>query len=134
MMFGVQTRLLAFALAASAIVSVLLAVHLWGRSIGIKHDAKRSAPIIAGLQSDLKSCQVNVDTLTVSLERQNAAVEALAVEADERTRRANEAVREAQEQAKGLRGKIARLERAKPSGDVCEASRTLIVETLGEDR
>lgn len=133
-MFGVQTRLLAYGLAAALIVAVLAGFYLSGRSAGVKADAKRSAPIISGLQSDLKLCQVNVDTLTLSLERQNAAVEALAAEADERTRRANDAVREAQEQAKGLRGKIARLERAKPSGDVCEASRVLIVETLGEDR
>jgi hypothetical protein len=72
--------------------------------------------------------------LTASLEAQNAAVDALKAESDERTRRANAAIRKANDQAKGLRAKIARLERSKPSGDVCESARSLIIDTLREDR
>lgn len=134
MIYGLQTRLLAYGLAVALIVAVVCGLYFAGRSAGIKHDAKRSAPIIASLKLDVASCHANVDTLTLTLERQNAAVEAIAAESAERTRRAEAAIRTAQEQARGLKTQIARLERAKPSGEVCEAARELIVDTLSEDR
>lgn len=83
---------------------------------------------------DLAACQAGIDRLTTSLEAQNAAVDALKAESDERTKRANAAIRRAQEQARGLRARIARLEQSKPSGDVCESARSLIIDTLREDR
>lgn len=86
-------------------------------------------------RADLSACHANVDALTVSLEAQNAAVDRLKAEGDERTRRANAAIQKAQAQAKALQGRISRLENAKPaSGDLCSSARSLIIDTLEEDR
>lgn len=83
---------------------------------------------------DLAICAGSIDRLTASLEAQNALVDALRAEGDARTRRANAAIRRANEQARGLRARIDRLERARPSGELCESARSLIVEALREDR
>lgn len=85
-------------------------------------------------RDDLKTCNANVDTLTDSLERQNAAVDLLKSESDARMKRAAAAVRAAQEQARGMQRTISKLQAARPSGDVCVAAASLIRETLSEER
>lgn len=134
MFADMQSRLIGALLALAVIVGGLLGIYLWGRAEGVKADAKRTAPIIAGLKSDMARCNANVDRLTISLEQQNAAVDALKADADERTRRANEAIKQAQRQAAGYRAKIDRIARAQGGPDRCEAARELIVSSLSEDR
>lgn len=129
-----QARLIGAALALLVVVGIFAGLFFWGRAEGVKADAKRSAPIISGLQSDLKLCNANVDTLTVSLERQNSAVDQLRAESDERTRRAQEAIRQAQVQAETYRAKADRLARATPGPDMCASARDLIITSLQEDR
>lgn len=129
-----QARLIGGALALLVVVGILAGLVLWGRDMGIKHDAKRTDPIIKQLGDDLKLCTANVDTLTSSLERQNSAVDQLRAESDERTRRAKEAIRQAQVQAETYRAKADRLARATPGPDVCSSARELIVTSLQEDR
>lgn len=89
---------------------------------------------LAETRTALAACHASVDELTRSLEMQNAAVDALKADSDERTRRASAALKRAQEQTRGLRAQVVRLERARPYGDVCTSARTLIVETLREER
>lgn len=134
MFVDMQSRLIGVAVALVIIIGGLLGIYLWGRSEGVKADAKRTAPIIANLRSDLKTCEGNVDRLTGSLEQQNTAIEVLRADADERTRRANEAIREAQRRAAGYRAKIDRIAKYQGGPDRCEAARELIVSTLSEDR
>ena len=110
----------------------------WATTAGELKKSERKVEKLGGdlkvAKSDLIACQANVDTLTFSLERQNAAVDQLKADSDARTKRANAAIARAQEQARGYRAKIHRLESAKPSGDVCTSARSLIVETLRADR
>jgi hypothetical protein len=111
----------------------------WGVAAHDRDKARDQVEIVTGERDkariDLALCNSNVDTLTASLESQNAAIDRLKAEGDERTRRANAAIRKAQEQARGYQRRIARLEAATPaSGDLCVSARSLIVDTLAEDR
>lgn len=134
MMPTMQARLIGAALALLIVVGIFAGLFFWGRSEGVKADAKRTAPIIAGLQSDLKLCNANVDTLTATLEKQNSAVDALKAEADERTKRAREAIARAEQQAAHYRAKADRIAAATPGPDMCASARQLIVDSLAEDR
>ncbi len=79
--------------------------------------------------------QGNTKRLDAALKQQNAAVIQLKAEGDERTRRANAAIRKAQEQARVYQRRIARLEAATPvSDDLCVSARSLIIDALKEDR
>lgn len=134
MISTMQARLIGGALALLVVVGILAGLVLWGRDMGIKHDAKRTAPIIKQLGDDLKLCNANVGTLTATLEKQNSAVDALKAEADERTKRAREAIARAEQQAAHYRAKADRIAAATPGPDMCASARELIVDSLQEDR
>lgn len=133
-MSSMQARLIGAALALLVVVGIVAGLFFWGRAEGVKADAKRSAPIIAKLGDDLKLCTANVDTLTATLEKQNSAVDALKAEADERTKRAREAISRAEQQAAHYRAKADRIAAATPGPDMCASARELIVNSLQEDR
>lgn len=134
MFIDMQSRLIGVVFALLIIIGGLLGIYLWGRSEGVKADAKRTAPIIGDLRDDLKACEADVGRLRGDIDKQNEAIEGLKSDADERTRRANEAIREAQRQAAGYRAKIDRIAKYQGGPDRCEAARELIVSTLSEDR
>lgn len=133
-MASLEARVVVAAVCGIVCIASLGAIYAGGVSAGVKRDAKRSAPIIADLDGRLSLCQADVDRLTGALEGQNAMVDALKLEGDERTRRANEAIRAAETRARGYQQRIARLEQVKPTGDACMAARSLIVQSLKEDR
>lgn len=134
MPFNFETKAIAFVAAGVFILAVLVGVFFWGRGEGVKADAKRSAVIIEKLDGDLKACRSNVDTLTIALDRQNDAVDSLKADADERTQRAQEAIRRAEQQAAHYRAKADRIAAAKPGPDMCASARQLIIDSLAEDR
>jgi chromosome segregation ATPase len=128
---------LLLAIVACAVLAVPTAWKLAITSGKLRKSEARVARLddaLSGARIELKTCHGNTDRLTTSLEAQNAAVDALKAESDARTARANVAIRRAQEQSRALQGKIARLERTRPSSDVCASARSLIIDTLGEDR
>lgn len=84
--------------------------------------------------SQLAQCRVNEATLQSGLDRQNEAVKGLERDRDAKAQAVKDARQEAAREAAGFRKTIARLQAAKPAGDVCVAARSLIVETLGDDR
>ena len=130
-----QTRLIALGASLVLILAVLTGCYMKGVSAGVTKDAKRSAPIIAKLDADLKFCNTQVDALTSSLEAQSAAMDAIKAESDERSRRAQEAIKRAQKQVAQYKAKADRIAAAKPSSpDRCEAARDLLAQSFAEDR
>lgn len=138
-----------YRLTMPVLLALLIVVSIWGayafKLAGVAHARKQAERQVIKLRAEIEDprdgwrvkltrCEASVDELTGSLETQNAAVDQLKADADERTRRANAAIQAARQQASGLKARIARLEQAKPSGDMCVAARDLIVSTLSEDR
>lgn len=132
--FDLDRRLVAAVLALLVLVAALAGIYLWGRHAGVAAEEKRTAPVLKKLNDDLGACHTNVDRLTESLEQQNAAVDALREEGEERTRRADAAIRAAQRQAADYKAKADRLARARPGPDMCASARYLIIDSLSEDR
>ncbi len=112
--------------------------YKWAVTSGKLHKAEqqieRISDKLANTEASLKSCTATRKNLTDALEVQNAAVLQLQAESDAATKRANDAIRKARAQRAVYERKIAKLQAARPSGDVCVAARSLIVETLSEDR
>jgi len=110
----------------------------WARAAKQLHDAQRHVAQLdrdlSATKAELVSCHMSTDRLTTALENQNAAVDALKADSDARMARADEAIRRAQEQARRYRDKASRIAAARPTADVCESARGLIISTLAEDR
>lgn len=113
-------------------------VWKWGAEAQSRRAAEKQVGTLTG---KLNACSASLEKATEDLadrdekiRRQNAAVDELKAESDAATRRADAAIRKAREQARGYEARIDRLKRARPSGDVCTSARTLIIDTLSEDR
>lgn len=126
----------AIALVGAILVIVIAIFGLiqTGAKMGEKRHAKAVAPIIDNLDRKLKTCEASVANLTGSLELQNDQVDLLRSESVERAQRAAEAIKRAESQTRTAQAKIDRLQRSKPSNDICASARTMIVQSLGEDR
>ena len=80
---------------------------------------------------DLGTCRTNVETLKGSLDRQNAAVNALKAESDARQRASAKAVKDARAVAESHRRSATAILAAKPEGDdLCKAADLLIIGSL----
>lgn len=127
-----------FAIAlVGAILVVVIAIFglvQAGVKVGEKRHAEAVKPIIDNLDRKLKTCEASVANLTGSLELQNDQVDLLRSESMERAQRAAAAIKRAENQARTTQAKIERLERSKPTGDLCASARIMIAQSLGEDR
>ncbi|CAN7310801.1 hypothetical protein LJR164_001649 [Phenylobacterium sp. LjRoot164] len=129
-----QTRLVVAAVALLVIVGVLSAAYFTGANYAAKKERAAAEKVIKPLRDDLAACNVKVDNLTDALEVQNAAVDRMEAEARERSRRADAAIAEARRKAAIYKAKADRLARAQPGPDMCASARSLIIDSLSEDR
>lgn len=123
-----------------AVVSVTAAGFTW-KLVAANHGRKLAERTADKLMSELGVCTGNLAQATQDIaerderiKAQNRAVAALKAESDARTERANAAIAAARQQAQAFKAKAERIAAAKPSGDVCTSARSLIVDTLKEDR
>jgi hypothetical protein len=128
-------KLYASLAAAAVVLAVLAGLYMWGRNAGREAEAKRSAPVIAELRSDLASCKLTVTQQSDALKAQNDAITQLQTDAEQRAKAADEALRKAQQDARRYKDRAEQIARAKPkSDDLCKAADQLITETLSGER
>jgi hypothetical protein len=87
-----------------------------------------------GVTRDLADCRSTLGQQRDALASQNAAIEQLGLEAQERADAADKAIRQAQQEAKVYRAKAEKIARAKPGPDQCASARGLIVDALSTER
>lgn len=123
-------------LAVFAFVAVaLFGLYAWGASAGRAAEAKRQAPVIADLSKRLGQCRATVATQADALKAQNAAIDQLQADAEQRAKTAEQAIRQAQIDARKYRDRAAAIARAKPkTDDLCKAADDLITSVLSEER
>lgn len=127
-------------LLALAAVSIIAVAFTW-KLVITDHHRKAAERSVDRLTDELGVCTGNLAQATQDIaqrdaliEGQNRAVAALKAESDARTQRANAAIAAARQQARTYKARAERIAAARPSGDVCTSARSLIVETLSEDR
>ena len=117
-------------LAAGAVAWLAWGIH----DLGKKAQWEQDEPVITGLRNDVAACKATVAQQVDALKTQNAAIDQMAQEAAEKAKEADQALRKAQAEAKVYKARAAAIARAKPGPDVCASARSLIVETLAEER
>lgn len=127
-------------LLALAAVSVVAAGLTW-KLVVVDHHRKTAERSVEKLTGALNVCTGNLAQATqdiaqrdAQIETQNRAVAALKADSDARLKRADAAISAARQQARTYKARAERIAAARPSGDVCTSARSLIVETLSEDR
>lgn len=127
-------------LLALAAISFISVAFTW-KLVVVDHHRRAAERSVDKLTDELGVCTGNLAQATqdiadrdAQIDRQNRAVADLKAESDARLERANAAITAARQQARTYRARAERIAAARPSGDVCVAARSLIVETLGEDR
>jgi len=110
----------------------------WATTAGeLKKSEKRVERLTTSLEqcgADLERANETIAEQDAKIGRQNDEVRKLEIASKTATKRADEAIRKAEEQARVFRNKEARLRAVKPSGDICEAGRDIMFNSLKEDR
>lgn len=133
-MYTMQARLIGAALALLVVVGIFAGLFFWGRSEGVKADAKRSAPIIAKLGDDLKVCQANEVTLRGAIDQRNADVQDWKAKATAAEKEAERLAAEARKASSRYLSDARRIASAPVTGDHCEWAAEFHVKTLEEER
>ena len=92
-----------------ATLGVLFLIYNAGRTAGIKAEARRTAPIISKLQTDLATARANTATLQSAVDQQNDAVQALKAASDAKVAEAEAALRIASAKRAGAEARAAAL-------------------------
>lgn len=117
-------------LALAAVIAVGVAAH----DMGKKGQWKQDEPVIAKLNTDIAECKATLGQQRDALASQNQAIEQLGIEATQRAQAADAAIRKAQDEAKVFKAKADRIAKVRPGPDACASARSLVVETLAEER
>lgn len=133
-MSSMQARLIGGALALLVVVGILAGLVLWGRDMGIKHDAKRTAPIIKQLGDDLQACRTNEVTLRGAIDQRNEDIKGWKAKATAAEKEADRLAAEARKASSRYLSDARRIASAPVTGDHCEWAAEFHVKTLEEER
>ena len=133
-MYTMQARLIGGVVALLVIVGVLAGLFFWGRDIGIKHDAKRTAPIIKQLDDDLKLCRANEVTLRGAIDQRNDDIKDWKARATAAEKEADRLAAEARKASARYLTDARRIASAPVTGDHCQWAAEFHVKTLEAER
>lgn len=123
------------ALAAIAgVLAILVGLYFLGSHNSLKAERARMAPVVQSYKDRISALLIQLEKADDKIDEANAKVDALKAEADAREKSAAAALKVARTQADRYRLRASQIAAAKPTGDQCEAARTLIVETLSGER
>jgi hypothetical protein len=109
-----------YVLIGLAALAVVFGIYQAGRSSGVKHERIASAKAIAIVRADLATCKANGQTLEASIASQNARVDALKADSDQRAKMLADALVGARKAALTASQRADKLMALKPKGaDVC---------------
>lgn len=133
-MFNIETKVLAFIAAGVFTLAILTGLVFWGRDIGIKHDAKRTAPIIKQLGDDLALCRTNEVTLRGAIDQRNDDIKDWKAKATAAEKEADRLTAEARKASAQYLSDARRIASAPVTGDHCEWAAEFHVKTLEAER
>lgn len=115
-----QLSLIAGLIVMAAIIWGLISFRNDAIRFGIAKDARRTAPIIAGLRTDLKQCRANTDELTGKIDAANAEIDAAKREGDRKAKALADELKIARKAAATSDARADKLERYRARGaDLC---------------
>lgn len=119
---------------AIGLVVALGCIYALGSHNGLAAERERMKPVIAAYEVRIARLLDQLRIADDKIAQANDAIDQLKIEADEREKASKAAVKAARTLADRYRLRASQIAAARPTGDQCVAARTLIVETLAEER
>lgn len=114
-----------------AVVALGLAVSQCSGRVKAEGNLQKAQSALSVAKASLRTCQTNVTGLTVAIDRQNVAVEALKREGDARVAESAKAARSARAVAESLRRDADRILGVKVGADACASADAIILGEVG---
>ena len=120
-------------LVAGAVIT-LGCLYAWGAHNGLEAERERMKPVIAAYELRIARLLDKLRIADDEIATANAAVDQLKADADERAIKAAAEIKAAKTLADRYRLRASQIAAARPTGDQCLAARSLIHDTLAEER